>query len=116
MWLYSCHHFYFSIHSETACSQKVRTTTISGKGTKLGIMQCLEDIDNKILGPNGKKDSGGPMDNENIFSGFLDGYNEALKEETYYRQYIYGLELLLVVLILFLSYYFIAMAFLFTRE
>ena len=90
--------------TESSSKLEVRTSPISGKGTKCSIMQCLEDIDEKILGPNGKKASGAYLDENEFLDGFLDGFNAIEKEENFYNINKHLLKFLLVGLIFFLSY------------
>ena len=96
----------------TSVSGKGRVTSISGKGTKYNIMETLKEIDNKILGPDGKKDEGIHQDDKELLNGFLEGYNDAEKEEYYQKMYKMVVKNLLIFsLVLILSYYLIQMIF-----
>ena len=75
-------------------------------------METLKEIDNKILGPDGKKDGGVHQDDKELLNGFLEGYNDAEKEEYYQKMYkMVFKNLLNISLVLILSYYLIQMIF-----
>ena len=96
----------------TSVSGKGRVTSISGKGTKHNIMETLKEIDKKILGPDGKKDEGIHQDDKELLNGFLEGYNDAEKEEYYQKMYkMVFKNLLIFSLVLILSYYLLQMIF-----
>lgn len=70
-------------------------------------MECLKEIDEKILGPNGKKDSGDHLDDKELLDGFFDGYNEALREDNILRIKRILCTFILTVLAVFVIYYLI---------
>ena len=82
-----------------------RKTAISGKGTKLNIIQTLKDIDEKILGPNGKKDTGVILDDKELMNGFLEGYKDTAKEEFHQKVWTAVGALTLVTSISLATYY-----------
>ena len=82
-----------------------RKTAISGRGTKLNIMQSLKDIDEKILGPNGKKDTGVILNDKEFLNGFLEGYNDTAKEEFHQKVWTVVGALILLISIFLVTYY-----------
>ena len=52
-------------------------------------MQSLKDIDEKILGPGGKKDTGVQLKDDDFLNGFLDGFNDTAIEEFSYKFWVY---------------------------
>ena len=104
---------YFRTQAEISNNQAVQPqtirpgTSISGLGSKFNIMECLKEIDEKILGPNGKKDSGDHLDDKELLDGFFDGYNEALREDNILRIKRILCTFILTVLAVFVIYYLI---------
>ena len=96
---------------EPIIDQGARVTSISGKGSKFSIMQCLEEIDAKILGPNGKKDEGEYLDDNDLLCGFMDGYNKMEKTERYNDIYRRFYQFILISLIFVSSYLVIVLLF-----
>ena len=82
-----------------------RKTAIPGNGARFNIMQSLKDIDEKILGPNGIKDTGVNLNDNDFLDGFLEGFNDSENGE--YRRKIWiitGL-LTIVISIIITTYY-----------
>ena len=89
----------------TVSKNEPRRTAISGKGTKLNIIQTLKDIDEKILGPNGKKDTGVILNDKELLNGFLEGYKDTAKEEFHQKVWTVVGALTLVTSISLATYY-----------
>ena len=89
----------------TINKNEARKTAISGRGTKLNIMQSLKDIDEKILGPNGKKDTGVILNDNEFLNGFLEGYNDTAKEEFHQKIWTVIGAVTLVLSIFLATYY-----------
>ena len=89
----------------TVSKNKPRKTAISGKGTKRNIMQSLKDIDEKILGPNGQKDTGVILNDKELLNGFLEGYTDTAKEEFHQKVWTVVGALTLVTSISIATYY-----------
>ena len=70
-------------------------------------MQSLKDIDEKILGPNGTKDTGVILNDKEFLNGFLEGYNNTAKEEFHQRVWTVVWAVTLLILILLVTYYII---------
>ena len=97
--------FHFSNQLVDANKHGKHITSSTGEHLKLNLTQLLKDIDVKILGLHGKKDMGEHLDDKDLLNGFLDGYNEAEKEEIFYRLCNASLIFIVISLTFFSSYY-----------
>ena len=89
----------------TISKNEPRKTAISGRGTKLNIMQSLKDIDEKILGPDGKKDTGVILNDKDFLNGFFEGYNDTAREEFHTKVWTVIGAVTLVLSIFLATYY-----------
>ena len=88
-------------------NQRSRRTAISGSGSRFNIEQTLKDIDEKILGPDGKKDTGVQLKDDDFLNGFLDGFNETAKEELSHKFWVYFLICSIIISVFLATYYII---------
>ena len=69
-------------------------------------MQSLKDIDEKILGPEGKKDTGVKLNDKDFLNGFLEGFNDT-QEEVFHRKILVCLGTCTLLVSVFLTTYYI---------
>ena len=69
-------------------------------------MQSLKDIDEKILGPEGKKDTGVKLNDKDFLNGFLEGFNDT-QEEVFHRKILVCVGICTLLVSVFLTTYYI---------
>ena len=111
--LYLLHNFIdLKVFDSSRSSEKTnsknpkRKSAISGSGTRFNIMQSLKDIDEKILGPEGKKDTGVKLNDKDFLNGFLEGFNDT-QEEVFHRKILVCLGICTLLVSIFLTTYYI---------